>query len=74
MACDPPGQMKTRVVPAKAGTHCGLGPNWIPAFAGMTKSGVIFRRAAAGIYCYWPDPLLEGVAAFAARARTWDQL
>jgi hypothetical protein len=45
-AFGPPEPMKISVVvPAKAGTHCESGERWIPAFAGMTSPGGIFRRA-----------------------------
>jgi hypothetical protein len=30
---------------AKAGAHCWFGTQWIPACAGMTSSGVTFRKA-----------------------------
>ena len=49
-ACGPPNQMKIGVVPAKAGTHCGLEQRWIPACAGMTSPGVIFSRAQREIF------------------------
>ena len=48
--------MKARVavVPAKAGTHVG----WIPAFAGMTSTGAIFRRAKRRISAVAFHPLI----------------
>jgi hypothetical protein len=44
------------VAPAKAGVHFQFGTQWIPAFAGMTSPGVIFRRVSMGL---WPARVHE---------------